>query len=76
MIGTVTNYYHDKGYGFIMGDGDYQKYFVHHSKLNEEYIQKGYRVFFRPYSNDRSDYNAKDIIVIESEVKPQNRRKK
>lgn len=66
MFGRVTNYFEDRGFGFIMGD-DKQSYFIHGSKLNGEHIQKEYRVFFRPYSNDRSDYNAKDVIVIESD---------
>jgi cold shock CspA family protein len=66
MFGRVTNYFDDRGFGFIMGD-DKQSYFIRKAKLNGEHIQRGYRVFFRSYSNDRSDYNAKDVIVIESE---------
>ena len=66
MFGRVTDYFDDRGFGFILGD-DKQSYFIRKAKLNGEYIQKGYRVFFRPYSNDRGDYNAKDIIVIDSE---------
>ena len=66
MFGRVTSYFNDRGFGFIMGD-DKQSYFIHGSKLNGEHIQRGYRVFFKVFSNDRSDYNAKDVIVIDSE---------
>lgn len=47
-------------------------YFVHHSELNGEYIDNGYYVSFKPYQNDRSDYNAKNIMVIEA---PERKRK-
>ncbi|CUX31182.1 hypothetical protein BN3590_00732 [Clostridium sp. C105KSO15] len=29
-------------------------------------LRPGYLVFFKPFSNDRSDYNARDVIVIDS----------
>ena len=65
MYGKVTRYFQNRGFGFIQG-GDGNTYFVHYSKLNGEYIDAGYYVFFKPFRNDRSDYNAKDIIVIEA----------
>lgn len=64
MYGRVTKYYHNKRYGFIRGD-DGNTYFIHHSNLNGEYIDSGYYVFFKAFQNDRSDYNAKNIMVIE-----------
>jgi len=64
MIGRITKYYEER-YGFIRGE-DKKTYFIHASKLNGECIRPGYLVFFRPFSNDRSDYNAKDVIVIDS----------
>ena len=48
----------------VIEDG--KSYFIHSSKLNGEYVERGYYVFFRPFSNDRSDYNAKDVTVIEA----------
>ena len=71
MYGRVTRYFHDKGYGFIRGE-DNNTYFIHHSKLNGEYIAPGYYVSFKPFQNDRSDYNAKNIMVIEA---PERKRK-
>lgn len=65
MCGKVTRYFRDKGYGFIQGE-DGNTYFVHCSKLNSEHIERGYYVSFKPFQNDRSDYNAKNIIVIEA----------
>ncbi|MBD5497484.1 MAG: cold shock domain-containing protein [Lachnospiraceae bacterium] len=65
MYGRVTKYFPDRGFGFILGK-DNNSYFVHYSNLNNEYLERGYYVSFRPYQNDRSDYNAKDVIVIES----------
>ena len=38
MYGRVTRYFHDRGYGFIRGD-DGNTYFIHHSKLDGEYIR-------------------------------------
>ncbi len=75
MIGRVTRYYEEKRYGFIRGE-DNQTYFVHESKLYGERIQPGYLVFFRPFKNDRSDYNARDIIVIDSDFSEVNYGKK
>lgn len=63
MYGRVTKYFHDKGYGFIRGE-DNNIYFIHQSKLNGEYIAPGYYVSFKPFQNDRSDYNAKNLVVI------------
>ena len=60
MYSRVTRYFHDKGYGFIRGKT------TTHSKLNGEYIAPGYYVFFKPFQSDRSDYNAKNITVIEA----------
>ena len=65
MFGTVTRYFNDKGYGFIRGE-DGKSYFIHKSKLDGEYIERGYYVFFRPFVSDRSDYNAADISVIDA----------
>lgn len=46
MFGTVTRYFKDKGYGFIRGDNG-KSYFIHNSKLNGEYIECDYYVFFQ-----------------------------
>ena len=71
MYGKVTKYFHDRKFGFIRGE-DGNTYFIHQSKLNGEYIDSGYCVFFKPFQNDRSDYNAKNIMVIEA---PERKRK-
>lgn len=65
MYGRVTKYFHDRGFGFIRGE-DGNTYFIHHSKLNGEYIDPGYFVSFKPFQNDRSDYNAKNVVVIDA----------
>lgn len=65
MYGTVTKYFNNKNYGFIYGE-DGNTYFIHNSKLHGEYIDRGYYVYFRSFRNDRSDYNAKDVAVIEA----------
>ena len=71
MYGRVTKYFHNKGYGFIRGE-DGNTYFIHHSNLNGEYLASGYYVSFKPFQSDRSDYNAKNIMVIEA---PERKRK-
>ena len=63
MYGRVTKCFPDKGYAFILGE-DYNSYFLHYSNLNGEYIEKGYQVYFIPFQNDRSDYNASKVTVI------------
>lgn len=60
MYGRVTRYFYNKGYGFIRGEDS------NTSKLNGEYIAPGYYVFFKPFQSDRSDYNEKNIMVIEA----------
>ena len=67
MYGKVTRYFHDRKFG---EDGN--TYFIHQSKLNGEHIDSGYYVSFKPFQNDRSDYNAKNIMVIEA---PERKRK-
>lgn len=74
MYGRVTRYFHDRGYGFIRGE-DGNSYFVHASKLYGEYLDRGYYVFFKPYKDDRSDYNAKNVNVIEVPEKRTGKRK-
>ena len=71
MYGKVTRYFHDRKFGFIQGE-DGNTYFIHQSKLNGEHIDSGYYVSFKPFQNDRSDYNAKNIMVIEA---PERKRK-
>lgn len=63
MYGRVTKCFPDKGYAFILGE-DNNSYFLHYSNLNGEYIEKGYQVYFVPFQNDRSDYNASKVTVI------------
>lgn len=76
MYGRVTKYFPDKGYGFIRGE-DNNSYFVHCSKLKGEHIERGYYVSFKPYRNDRSDFNAGNVAVIEaSDNQPNNTGKK
>lgn len=64
MYGKILKYFPDRGYGFISGD-DGNRYFIHNSKLNGEYVERGYYVYFTPFRNSRSEYNAKNISVIE-----------
>lgn len=64
MFGTVTRYFKNKGYGFIHGE-DGQKYFIHRSNLNGEYIDNEYCVFFRPFHTIKGN-NAEIISVIEA----------
>ena len=71
MYGRVTKYFHDRGFGFIRGE-DGNSYFVHASKLYGEYLVVGYYVFFKPFQTDRSDFNAKSVVVIEA---PERKRK-
>lgn len=65
MFGTVTKYFKDKGYGFIRGQ-DGSSYFIHHSNLNGEIIEKGYYVFFRVENGYKGKDEAVDITVIEA----------
>ncbi len=71
MYGRVTKYFTDRGYGFIRGE-DNNSYFVHHSQLKGENIEKGYYVSFKSYKTDRSDFNAGNISVIEAPDKQSN----
>lgn len=63
MYGKVTRYFKDRGYGFIYGE-DCNTYFIHHSNLRGEHIERGYYVHFTAFQNDRSDYNAKYVSVV------------
>lgn len=60
----VTKFFHVREYGFIYGENG-NTYFVHASKLYGEYLDKGYYVYFKTYKTEKSNYNAKDINVIE-----------
>lgn len=64
MYGRVTKYYSDRGFGFILGE-DGNTYFIHVSKLYGEQIDRGYYVYFKPFRNEKSDYNARNVNVIE-----------
>lgn len=48
-------------------------YFLHKSKLNGEYVEHGYYVIFRAFTNARGGHSAKDIIVVEV---PERRKRK
>jgi cold shock CspA family protein len=65
MLGKVKKYFYKQGYGFILGN-DGNTYFVHCSNLNGEHIEKGYYVYFKPFKDKRSVYNAKDVVTVES----------
>lgn len=55
MLGTVTYFAKDKGYGFIVGD-DNQKYFVHFSEIKMDgykVLKDGDKVEFMPSKNER-----------------------
>ena len=74
MYGTVTRCFPDRGYAFILGE-DKNSYFAHYSNLNGEHIEKGYYVFFAPFQNERSDFNAAKITVINASENVQKREK-
>lgn len=65
MFGRVTKYYPDRGYGFILGE-DHNTYFIHRSKLFGEHIESGYYVYFKTFTNDKSDFNAKCVNAIDA----------
>ena len=65
MYGRVTRCFSDKGFAFILGE-DNNSYFLHYSKLNGEHVERGYYVNFVPFQNDRSDYNASKVTVIDT----------
>ena len=75
MYGTVTRYDRNRGFGFIYAE-DGNTYFIHHSKLYGEEIDRGYFVYFKPFRNDRSDFNAKGVNVIEAPERNKNHKKK
>lgn len=58
LYGRVTRYFHDRGFGFIQGE-DGNVYYIHHSKLYGEYLDRGYYVHFKTFQNDRSDLMQK-----------------
>lgn len=64
MFGRVTKYDKGRGYGLILGE-DNNTYFIHCSKLYGEQIERGYYVYFKTFRNEKSDYNAKNVNVIE-----------
>ena len=68
MYGRVTRYFQDRGYGFILGE-DRETYFIHCYNLCGEHIARGYQVDFKPFRNGRSDYNAREVIVIDAPEK-------
>ena len=65
MYGKVTVYFKNRRFGFIQGQ-DGNSYFIHASKLNGEYIEKGYYISFDTFSNGKGKYNAKNVIVVET----------
>lgn len=75
LFGRVTKYFHDKGYGFIRGE-DGNTYFIHASKLYGEHLESGYYVFFKPYKDDRNDFNAKNVNVIDAPERKNGGKKK
>ena len=68
MYGRVIRYFQDRGYGFILGE-DRETYFIHCYNLCGEHIARGYQVDFKPFRNGRSDYNAREVIVIDAPEK-------
>lgn len=73
MYGRVTRYFQDRGYGFIYGE-DGNTYFIHHSNLHGEHLERGYYVHFSTFQNDRSDYNARKVTVIDAPQRKRRRR--
>lgn len=65
MYGRVTKYFQNRGYGFIYGE-DGNTYFIHHSNLYGEHLESGYYVNFNTFQNDRSDFNARNVMVIDA----------
>ncbi len=68
MYGRVIRCFQDRGYGFILGE-DRETYFIHCYNLCGEHIARGYQVDFKPFQNGRSDYNAREVIVIDAPEK-------
>lgn len=41
-------------------------YFLHKKNLNDEYVEEGYRVYFKGFKTNRKRYNAAILFVIEA----------
>ena len=50
-------------------------HFIHASKLYGEYLEPGYYVYFKTFADDRSDFNAKNVNVIEVPERRRSKRK-
>ena len=76
MIGYVTKYYHNKGYGFIRAENGKQ-YIVRDRNLDGEYLDYGYTVDFRVYADEYFKTYASDINVINApDIPKKNNRRK
>lgn len=63
--GTVTNYFEDRGFGFIVPDGDGAEVFVHVSHImNADALKKDQRVSFDIVTDDRRNRPRADRVRV------------
>jgi len=75
MIGKITNYNLEKGFGFIIGK-DNKSYFFHQSKvLNKFELSTHRQVNFTPSTNEKG-LCALEIFVVEKDTYSQKENKK
>lgn len=63
--GTVTNYFEDRGFGFIAPDGGDAEVFVHVSHIaNADALKKDKRVSFDIVTDDRRNRPRADRVRV------------
>lgn len=77
MLGRVTNYNKDRGFGFIRSLDNGETYFCHVSNIDDGILYRGYIVNFNPRIDDEKDRQyATNVQVVDSSCKWSNKCKR
>lgn len=67
MLGRVTNYNKERGFGFIRSFDNGETYFCHVSNIDDGILERGYVVNFNPRIDDEKDRKyATKVQVVDS----------
>lgn len=77
MLGRVTNYNKDRGFGFIRSFDNGEKYFCHASNIDDGILERGYVVNFNPKIDTEKDRRyATNVQVVDSSYTYKAKKKK
>jgi cold shock CspA family protein len=67
MLGRVKSFYSDRGFGFIIDEAGFERFFHIYNVEGRQQLSKGEVVAFEPYLEKKDRYAATAVRIVQSD---------